>query len=178
MNPIAFCLLFSFITAVGAASHPECFAPGPACLRPQLSECRDALLKMRYTDPGYVTTFGRHLEWRRDSIDVPRVWQSFPRNCVVKLDTVTEMATDQFRLRTLTVPGQEVIAACITGGSHCGGAINVGPKKVMHLSIGHYSTTSSEQVIGGRPSNISLSRRPAAVALDNSPESDNDSAIS
>lgn len=135
--------LYTASAAILRDSRPECFPESPACLRPQVNECRDALLKMRYTDPGYVTIFGRHLQWRRHTIDVPRIWHSFPNNCVVKLDAVLEDATDSFRLRTLTLQGEEVITACIIQGHHCGGIINVGPKKVMQLSVGHYSAVGA-----------------------------------
>ena len=150
------------------ASRPECFPNGPACLRPQVSECRDALTKLRHTDPGFVTTFGRHLQWRRNTIDVPRTWQSFPKNCVVKLDTVTEDATDSFRLRALTLQGEEVITACIIQGHHCGGIINVGPKKVMQLSIGHYSAVRPN-LRRLRLANSSVVGEEGAVAWNRSP---------
>ena len=175
MNTFVFSLvLFSFIAAIPAASIPECFPTGPACLRPQVVECRDALLKMRYTDPGYVTHFGRDLVWRRNTIDVPRIWHSFPQNCNVKLDVVTAKATDEFRLQTLTTQGEAIISACITRGTHCGGIINVGPKRVMQLSVGYYSAISLTPLNGEQPANISLSRRPAALAPNNSIETDGD----
>lgn len=175
MKTIAFSFfLFSFIPGVPAASRPECFPTGPACLRPQVGECRDALLKMRYTDPGYVTTFGRHLVWKRNTIDVPRVWHSFPKNCEVKLDAVTDSATDEFRLQALTTQGEAIISACITGGTHCGGIINVGPKRVMQLMIGHYSAIKLVSLDGEHPTNVSLSRPPAAFALNNSLEINSD----
>lgn len=165
-----------FTTAVHAASRPECFPAGPACLRPQVSECRDALLKMRYTDPGFVTHFGRHLVWKRNTIDVPRIWHSYPENCNVKLDAVTDHATDQFRLQTLTTQGEAILSACITGGTHCGGIINVGPKRVMQLSVGYYSSISMTPVNEESTANISLSRGPGA--LNDSLEIDNTKATS
>ena len=146
-----------------AASRPECFPTSPACLRPQVSECREALMLMRHTDPGFVTLFGRHLPWKRHTIDVPRIWQSSPRNCVVKLDVIAPEATDSFRLQYLTAQGEEVISACITGGTKCGGIINVGPKMVMQLQLGYYSAITPYHRTTGPPANISLLRPAAAL---------------
>ena len=161
-------LLCTASAALLRDSRPECFPNGPACLRPQVNECRDALTKLRHTDPGYVTTFGRHLAWRRHTIDVPRTWQSYPKNCVVKLDTVTVDATDSFRLRALTRQGEEVVTACIIQGYHCGGVINVGPKKLMQLSIGHYSAVGPH-LRGVRLANSSVVGEEGAVARNHSP---------
>ena len=156
-------LLCTVSAAILRDSRPECFAESPACLRPQVDQCRDALLKMRYTDPGYVTKFGRHLHWRGYTIDVPRIWHSSPKNCVVKLDAVLEDATDSFRLKSLELQGEEVITACIIQGRHCGGIINVGPKKVMQLAIGHYSAFGAN-LRGLRSSNSSAVGENSAVA--------------
>ena len=158
------------VTAILAASRPECFPISPACLQPHVDECRDALLKMRYTDPGYVTTFGRHLVWRRNTIDVPRVWHSHPKNCVVKLDVIAAGVTDSFRLQHLTTQGEQIIASCIQGGNKCGGIINVGPKRVMQLSVGYYSTILPPWVNEQHTTNISGIRLPGGGARDHSLE--------
>ena len=165
--------LYTASAAILKDSRPECFAESPACLRPGVDECRDALTKMRHTDPGFVTLFGRHLAWRRNTIDVPRAWQSFPKNCVVKLNTVSEDATDSFRLKALTLQGEEVITACIIQGRHCGGIINVGPKKVMLLSIGHYSAVVSN-LRGLGLANSSVADEESAVARNHNRDLTND----
>lgn len=163
MHIISFLVIAcSALMRVLAASRPECFPTSPACLRPQVSECREALMHMRQTDPGFVTMFGRHIPWKRHTIDVPRVWQSVPRNCAVKLDVVAPDATDSFRLQYLTAQGEEVISACITGGTKCGGIINVGPKKVMQLQIGYYSAIAPSHRTTSPPANVSLIRPAAA----------------
>ena len=158
--PFFFCSLLSF---AWADSRPECFSPSPACLRPQVHECRDAIMKMRQTDPGYVTFFGRHLQHRRNTIEVPRVWHSNPKNCAVKLDVVLPLATDSFRLQTLTRQGEEIITACITQGNHCGGAMNVGPNKVMQLQVGYYGAIAPSWRTMRPLTNISLPILPIAV---------------
>lgn len=163
-----FIFLFPWITAVLGASRPECFPLSPACLRPQTPECRAALMMMRHTDPGYVTFFGRHIQYRRNTIDVPRVWQSFPKNCVVKLDVIIPGATDSFRLQHLTVQGEEIIAACITGGTHCGGIINVGPKMVMQLQVGYYAAIAPGYLTRPSAANISITDQPGPVAMNHS----------
>ena len=164
MHIISFLIIPCFaFKLVLAASHPECFPTTPACLRPQVSECRDALMLMRHTDPGFVTVFGRNIPWKRHTIDVPRIWQSMPRNCAVKLDVIAPEATDSFRLRYLTVQGEEIIGACITGGTKCGGTLNVGPKMVMQLQIGYYSAIAPSHRTTGLPANVSLTRPVAAL---------------
>ena len=135
-------------------------------------------MKMRHTDPGYPTSFGRHLPWKRYSIDVPRVWQSTPRNCAVKLDVVTPEATDKFRLQYLTTQGEELISACIIGGTGCGGIMNVGPKKVMHLQVGYYSAIAPSHRTASAPANVSLARPGAALNRSLGIESDTASAAS
>ena len=152
----------SALKLILAASRPECFPTSPACLRPQVNECREALIHMRLTDPGFVTMFGRHIPWKRHTIDVPRVWQSVPRNCAVKLDVIAPDATDSFRLRYLTTQGEQIISACITGGTKCGGIMNVGPKMVMQLQIGYYSAILPSHRTTGPPANDSLIRPAAA----------------
>ena len=156
-------IFFSLLSVAWAASRPECFPVSPACLRPQVHECRDAIMKMRHTDPGYVTIFGRHPPHRRNTIDVPRVWHSDPRNCAVKLDVVLPAATDSFRLQTLTLQGEEIIAACIIGGNHCGGAMNVGPNKVMQLQVGYYAAIAPSWRTMRPLTNVSLPLLPIAV---------------
>ena len=110
-------------------------------------------------------------------MDVPRVWQSFPRNCAVKLDTVLPEATDSFRLQTLTRQGEEIIASCIIQGHHCGGIINVGPKRVMQLSVGYYASIPSN-LRGQEPANISLVGQDGVVAQNRSLDQDDDTATS
>ena len=160
MHTISFLVVACFASKlILAASRPECFPVSPACLRPQVVECREALMLMRHTDPGFVTAFGRKV-WKRHTIDVPRIWQSVPRNCAIKLDVIAPEATDSFRLQYLTASGEEVIGACILGGNKCGGSIKVGPKMVMQLQIGYYSAILPSHRTSP-PANVSLTR-PAA----------------
>lgn len=163
-------ILISLLNLAWAASLPECFPISPACLRPQVHECRNAIMKMRLTDPGYVTIFGRHVQHRSNTIEVPRIWQSYPTNCAVKLDVVLEEATDSFRLQTLTRQGEELIANCIVGGNHCGGAINVGPKRVMQLRVGYYAAIAPSWRTIRPPTNASLPILPMAINLTSSIE--------
>ena len=158
MHTISILVVASFASKlILAASQPECFPTSPACLRPQVVECREALMLMRHTDPGFVTTFGRRLPWKRHAIDVPRIWQSIPRNCAVKLDVIAPEATDSFRLQYLTSQGEEIIGACIIGGTQCGGFINVGPKMVMQLQIGYYSAILPSHRTTGPPATLNRS---------------------
>ena len=173
-------VIFSLLTLALAASRPECFASGPACLQPQVSECRDALLKMRYTDPGFITTFGRHVQLKRNSIEVPRIWNSYPKNCAVKLDVVAEQVSDSFRLQTLTTQGEEVIRTCVTHGTGCGGIVNVGPKMVMQLTVGFYAAVqhSRLQDLEELIRNVSVSGQPHGVTLNDSHHPGNETAES
>ena len=163
MQIVGFLILSCFaFKLILATSRPECFPTGPACLRPQVSECREALMHMRHTDPGFVTVFGRRIPWKKNSMDVPRIWQSMPRNCAVKLDVIEPEATDSFRLRYLAMQGEEIIDACIIGGTKCGGIINVGPRMVMQLQIGYYSAILPPHRTGP-PANVFLTRPAAAL---------------
>ncbi len=147
-----------------AANLPSCFPSGPACLRPRLDECRDAISKMRYTDPGHVTVLGRDVAHSPRSIPLPYIWHSGPiKNCVVKLDVTGPEARDTLRLQTLTKPAEEILAVCVTGGSMCGGTMLVGKLRVLELTVGYYSAVRLEGLIEAARFNQTRERRPAGL---------------
>jgi len=147
-----------------AVPVPSCFASGPACLRPRLDECRDAISKMRYTDPGYITSFGRDVEHSPRAIDLPYIWHSGPvKNCVVKLDVTSPDARDTLRLQTLTKPAEEILARCVTRGSMCGGKVLVGNLRVLELTVGYYTAVTLEGLIEAARFTQTGERRPAGL---------------
>ena len=125
-------------------------------------------MEMRYTDPGYQTVLGRHVDYIPHSINLPRKWASEPRNCVVKLDVTSPEAREGLRLRTLTTPAEEIIEACITGGTKCGGKIIVGKLKVLELTVGYYSAVGLEGLIEAARFNATRDGHPTVLRLDGS----------
>jgi hypothetical protein len=147
-----------------ATTLPSCFPSGPACLRPRLDECRDAISKMRYTDPGHVTILGRDVAHSPRSIPLPYIWHSGPiKNCVVKLDVTGPEARDTLRLQTLTEPAEEILAVCVTGGSMCGGRMLVGKLRVLELTVGYYSAVKLEGLIEAARFSQTGERRPVGL---------------
>lgn len=168
---LPFLTLFVFLSlALSTSLHtnavtvPSCFASGPACLRPRLGECRDAISKMRYTDPGHIIELGRDVADTSRSIRLPRIWHSGPiKNCVVKLDVQSPEARDTLRLETLRKPAEEILARCVKQGSMCGGKMLVGNLRVLELTVGYYSAVTREGLIDAARFNRTWGRRPTAL---------------
>lgn len=149
---------------LNAIPVPSCFASSPACLRPRLDECRDAISKMRYTDPGHTTELGRDVADTSRSIRLPRIWHSGPiKNCVVKLDVKSPEARDTLRLQTLTRPAEGILARCVMQGPMCGGKVLVGNMRVLELTVGYYSAVTRDWLFEAARFNQTGVRRPAAL---------------
>lgn len=63
-----------------ASIEPTCFPTRPYCIRPQVNECRDAIVFMAGSDPGFPFIFGRAdvVKQEARAYGVPRKWDSIP----------------------------------------------------------------------------------------------------
>ena len=62
----------------------------------------------------------------------------------MKLDVTNDDARDGLRLQFLTTPAEEILKACVTEGTKCGGRLLVGKLKVLELSVGYYTAVRLE----------------------------------
>ena len=128
-------------TVLAAKNIPSCFPTRPYCIRPRVDECYDAIFLVTQADPGYPIILGRP-EVVGDSprsFGVPRSWASLPPNCILKLDVTDPRASEELRLKSLTVPAEVVVKKCIIGGTGCGGSILVGQSQVLELTLAYYT---------------------------------------
>lgn len=128
-------------TSLAAKIHPSCFPTRPYCIRPQLAECRDAILLMGAADPGYPVILGRAdiVGGLPHSYSVPQIWNSVPKNCVLKIDVTDPRDTEVVALKSLILPAEILVEECIIRGTGCGGSILAGKKRVLKLTLAYYT---------------------------------------
>ncbi|KAI4227736.1 MAG: hypothetical protein LQ349_006660 [Xanthoria aureola] len=132
-----------------ASLEPTCFPTRPYCIRPQVNECRDAIVLMAGSDPGYPLILGRTDAIKHESraYDVPRKWASIPPNCVVKIDVRDPQTTVETTLKIQASWAEVVVKKCIIKGTGCGGAILTGATKYLELTVGYYTAVEIESLI-------------------------------
>lgn len=120
---------------------PKCFPTRPYCIRPRAEECRDAIVVMHGTDPGYPLIFGRSeiIKEAPHTYAVPHLWSSLPVNCIVKLDVTDPRATEEATLRSLAAMAEVVVRRCIVGGTGCGGSVSIGKGGSLNLMVAYYT---------------------------------------
>ncbi len=112
--------LFFLSSLYTVAKCLRCIAP-PGAL-PTLPDCRDLTNAIAYVShlPGEndLKTWGRLLPETPDTVNLPRVyWVSGqgPTTCAVQVDVSADdyLAVDEFRLRSVGVAAEEVVAQCL-----------------------------------------------------------------